>query len=481
MNGYPLTRRGFLSALGAAALAAGTAPARANERDRKSGPPNIVFVMADDLGYNHLGCYGQEKIRTPHIDRLASEGMRFTQCYAGAPVCAPSRSVLMTGVHGGRTSVRANSGGVPILDEDVTVAEALKRAGYATGCFGKWGLGDAGTDGVPNRQGFGEFFGYLHQVHAHFYYPYFLWKNGEKYLLPGNEGGGRGQYTHDEIVQQALNFIRDNKDRPFFLYLPFTIPHTELLVPEDSFAEYDSRFEEPNPYRGGHYANQPKPRTAFAAMVSRMDRDVGRVTGLLRELDLEESTVVFFTSDNGGQDGGGADLAFFEGNKPLRGAKGQLYEGGIRVPMIAKWPGRIDAGSESGHVWSFDDVFPTLAALAGAEVPEAVTGVTALPALIGEGAAGHPQRIKPYHYWELGGGRALRMGDWKAVRPTGDHPYELYNLANDPGETRNVAEEYGRLLESMKRMIREAGTEPRGYETEPPTWRFKPEDTGYIR
>ena len=443
--------------------------------------PNIIFIMADDLGYGHLGCYGQTKIRTPNIDRMADEGTRFSQCYAGAPVCAPSRSVLMTGLHCGHTSVRANSGGVPILPDDLTVAEVLSKQGYTTGIFGKWGLGDFNTPGIPTKQGFDEFFGYLHQVHAHFYYPYFLWKNEEKYLLPGNEGGKRKQYTHDLIVREAMNFIREHKDNPFFLYIPFTIPHTELLVPEDSFKEYEGEFPEPNPYTGDHYADQPAPRTAFAAMVSRMDRDVGRIMRLLRELSIEEDTIVFFTSDNGGQGSGGPDLEFFKGNGPLRGAKGDLYEGGIRVPMIARWPGIIPAGGVSDHVWAFDDVFPTLAELAGVQAPESIDGVSALPSILGQQLTGHPQEKREFHYWEHRGGRAARMGDWKAILPRDNKPLELYNLRNDISETTNVAADYPKIVSSMKSILEKAHVPPREYENEPPTWRYKPEKTGYVR
>ena len=449
--------------------------------------PNIIFIMADDLGYGHPGCYGQEKIRTPHIDRLAAEGMRFTQCYAGAPVCAPSRSVLMTGMHGGHTSVRGNSGGIPLLDEDVTIGEILKNAGYTTGITGKWGLGDAGTTGIPNRQGFDEFFGYLHQVHCHFYYPYYLWENEEKFLLPGNEGGKQEQYTHDVIVEKSLEYIRVHKDDSFFLYVPFTIPHTELLVPEDSFREYEGQFPEPNPYIDArdHYADQPAPRTTFAAMVSRMDRDVGRIMSLLKQLAIDENTIVFFTSDNGGQGSGGPDLEFFHGNGPLRGSKGNLYEGGIRVPMIARWPGMIEAGAISDHVWAFYDVMPTLAELAGVEPPDSTDGISAVPALLGEDNAGRPQETHTHLYWEHPSRdslmQAVRMGDWKAVRPDTGAPLELYNLKNDIGEKQNAASARQDIVADIENYLKSARTEPRAYKPEPPAWGYKKEDTKYIR
>ncbi len=479
-------RRDFLTKTATASIFSLSMPtiglAKVREKITNEKKPNIVFIMADDLGYNHLGCYGQEKIRTPHIDRLAKEGMRFTQCYAGAPVCAPSRSVLMTGFHGGHTSVRGNSGGLSLLPEDVTVGEVLQKAGYTTGIFGKWGLGDFDTEGIPNKQGFNEFFGYLHQVHAHFYYPYYLWKNQEKYRLPGNEGDQRQQYTQDEIAGQALQFIRDNKDNPFFLYLPFTVPHTELLVPEDSFKEYDGEFPETNPYRGKHYASQPKPRTAFAAMVTRMDREVGRVMALLNELGIDDNTIVFFTSDNGGQGSGGPDLEFFKGNHPLRGAKGQLYEGGIRVPGIARWPGKIPANSISNQVWAFDDVMPTLAELGGGKVPDGIDGVSIAPTLIGEKAIGRKQEKREFFYWESNADRrAVRMGDWKAVMTGKNKPLELYNLKSDAGETRNVADENPKIVETIEAYMTETRTQPRTYRKEPPTWGYDREKTGYIR
>ena len=266
--------------------------------------------MADDLGYAHLGCYGQKMIRTPNLDQLATDGMRFTDAYAGGCVCATSRSVLMTGLHGGHTPVRGNSGGIPIAPEDVTVAEVLKEVGYTTGLFGKWGLGEHGTTGVPYKQGFDEFFGYLHQIHAHFYYPEYLWQRDQRYMLPGNHGDGGSQYTHDEIVKQALDFVRRNKEQPFFLYVPFAVPHYELLVPDESLKEYAGKFPE-TPYTGRRklvgyphdYRKQAMPKAATAAMITRMDRSVGKLLDSLDELGLEENAIVFFTSDNGATPG----------------------------------------------------------------------------------------------------------------------------------------------------------------------------------
>lgn len=455
---------------GALLLAGCAAPPPAPSDER----PNIILLMADDLGYGHLGCYGQTKIRTPNLDRLATEGVRFTQYYAGNPVCAPSRSVLMTGFHSGHTSVRINPGGTAILDEDVTAAEVLKGAGYATGLFGKWGLGDAGTTGVPWKQGFDEFFGYLHQVHCHFYYPYFLWKNDRQFMIPENEGGNRAKYSHDLIVDHALDFIRRHKDRPFFQYVAFTIPHTELLVPEDSMREYD--FREEKPYVGTHYASQPRPRAAVAGMITRMDRDVGRILALLKALGLDRKTIVLFTSDNGGQGSDGPDLEFFRANGPLRGAKGTVYEGGIRVPMIARWPGVIAPGRVDDHVWAHWDVLPTVAELVGAEAPAGLDGSSRLRRLLGRG----PGKESSFLYWEHPARgqilQGVRMGDWKAVRLGAKAPIELYDLTADIGETRNLAAERPEIVAKIEEYLAAARTEPRKY---PPMPAVKKSD--YVR
>ncbi|MCC6861380.1 MAG: arylsulfatase [Bryobacterales bacterium] len=456
-----MTRRDFLAGAAAAGQARKGGPAR---------PPNIVWIMGDDLGYGDLGCYGQDKIRTPHIDRLAEEGTRFTDAYAGCTVCAPSRSVLMTGYHMGHTSVRSNPGGVPLLAEDVTVAEVLQQAGYATGCFGKWGLGDIGTPGVPTRQGFDEFFGYLHQVHAHFYYPRYLIHNESEYPLEGNENGKRATYSHDAIAGKALDFIRRNRARPFFCYVPFTIPHWELLVPEDSLAEYRGRIPERGPYIDprGHYANQEFPRAAYAAMITRMDRDVGRILALLQQLNLERTTLVFFTSDNGSAERLRKD-EFFRGTAGFRGHKQNLYEGGIRVPMIARWPGRVAAGAVSDCMWGFQDFLPTAAEAAGIKPPKSIDGVSVLPALLGG-----EQQPHEYLYWELPGYdanrqafrdeipmQAVRMGNWKAVRPKPNGPVELYDLERDPGETTDVAPEHPRVMQRIEEILKSARTPPR--------------------
>ncbi len=443
--------------------------------------PNIVFIMADDLGYAHLGCYGQTKIRTPNLDRMAAEGLRCTDVYAGCCVCAPSRSVLMTGLHGGHTPVRGNSGGIPLADDDVTVAEVLKPAGYATGLFGKWGLGEHGTPGVPYRQGFDEFFGYLHQIHAHFYYPEYLWLNDQRYPLPGNADGGRGQYTHDEIVAQALDFVRRHRDEPFFLYVPFAVPHYELLVPEESLAEYAGKFPE-TPYKGRRkktgyphdYAQQAMPRATTAAIITHMDRSVAKLFKQLDELGLDENTIVFFTSDNGATYGP-SDPDFFNACGPFRGTKGGLYEGGIRTPMIVRWPGHVDAGSVSSEPWYFADVLPTLAELAGAKVPQDIDGVSMLPTLIGEKAAGHKQAPHKYLYWEDGPDRAVRVGGWKAVRQEqNDNRIELYDLTADVGESNDLAGEHPEIAARLGKLLKEAHRPPRPQiEPEPPAGKKK--------
>ena len=328
-----LNRRTFLST--AAGPLAGCGATEHRSRTHAQRPPNIVFIMADDLGYGELGCYGQEKIQTPRIDQMAAEGMRFSDAYSGCSVCAPARSVLMTGMHMGHTSVRSNPGGVPILDSDITVAELLQEQGYATGCFGKWGLGDIGTDGVPWKQGFDEFVGYLHQAHAHYYYPLYIFDNERRLPLDGNEGDGRGTYSHDVIASRALDFIERQKDRPFFCYVPFTIPHSEYTAPDDDiYAEYEGRFEEltlrENPNRPGRLIRPEEPHATLAAMITRLDRDVGRILDGIAELGLDEDTIVFFTSDNGAAAALWTD--YFLSSGRLRGAKRTFYEGGIRVP-----------------------------------------------------------------------------------------------------------------------------------------------------
>ena len=418
-----------------------------------AGRPNIVFIMADDLGYGDLGCYGQARIRTPNIDRLAAEGLRFTDCYAGSTVCAPSRCVLMTGLHTGHARVRGNAR-VPLLAEDVTVAEVLRKAGYATGIVGKWGLGEPETTGVPNRQGFDYWFGYLNQHRAHNYWPEYLWRNQEKYPLEGNVveanvASQRAQYSHDLFAREALAFVERHKDEPFFLYLPYTIPHANneagkqgMEVPSDA------------PYSNEDW---PQPSKNHAAMITRMDRDIGRLMKRIAELGLDEKTIVFFTSDNGPHREGGADPDFFDSNGALRGIKRDLYEGGIRVPMIARWPGRIRAGTTSDLPWAFWDFLPTAAKLAGASVPDGLDGMSVVPTLMGK-----KQPNDRYLYWEFherGSKQAVRHGKWKAVRLAPGEPLELYDLSRDVAEAHDLADQHPDVVARFNAYLEGARTE----------------------
>lgn len=446
-----------------------SASAAATQDPTPAARPNIVFVLADDLGWAELGAYGQKKIRTPSIDRLAAEGLRLTRHYAGSPVCAPSRSVLLTGLHPGHTPIRDNKevqpeGQWPMPAATVTLAERLKALGYATGATGKWGLGFPGSEGDPLKQGFDHFFGYNCQRHAHNHYPTYLYDDGRRVALdnpsfpahqklpdgadPGSPGSyaaysGR-QYAPDLEWEKARAFVRDNRDRPFFLFVATTIPHLGLQVPEDSLAEYRGAFPE-TPYRGDRqYLPSAAPRATYAAMVTRMDREVGRLLDLLRELRLDERTIVVFASDNGATfDVGGADSAFFGSAGGLRGLKGSIYEGGVRAPGIVRWPGRVAAGSSSDRVTGFEDWAPTLVALAGGEAPArgTVDGMSFADTLLGR-----EQPPRPFLYREFagyGGQQSVRVGDWKAVRTGLEKKAaprtELFDLAADPGETTDVA------------------------------------------
>lgn len=415
--------------------------------------PNIVLLMADDLGYGHLGCYGQEKIKTPHIDALARDGMRFTHAYSGSSVCAPSRSVLMTGLHTGHTPVRWNTpGGASFLDADVTIAERLKVGGYCTGGFGKWGLGKETQRGHPNLQGFDEFFGQYDQVHAHFFYPYWVWHNEEKVMLPGNEGGKREDYIHDVTHEAAMKFISESGkgDDPFFAYLPYIIPHVELIVPEDSKRPYEGEFPKHTikDKREG-YLYDDDGYTAYAGMISRLDDAVGEIASLLKEMGIEENTLFIFTSDNGPQGGPWDDLVtFFDGAGGLRGSKGSLYEGGIRVPMIAKWPGKIEAGTTNDIPTAHYDLFSTLVEVAG-EKPSKTDGFSLLDEF--KGTSGSRARKRPYLFWQTPGAVAVRNGKWKLVRTDNYLPWELYDLEADPGETSNLAAGQPELVYKLSR------------------------------
>lgn len=454
--------------------------------------PNIVLIVADDLGYGELGSYGQEKIRTPRLDRLAAEGIRFTQHYSGSPVCAPSRSVLLTGLHTGHTYIRDNDemgdrgdvwrdlsleGQRPLPAGTTTIGTVLQKAGYVTGAMGKWGLGGPGSTGEPNSQGFDRWFGYLCQRLAHNYYPVHLWRDSEKAPLLGNpyfyphqplpedadpldpasyEPYSGAEYSMDLIVEEALGFVRENRDGPFFLYLPFPVPHVSLQVPADSVAEYEGVFPE-TPYLGDRgYTPHPAPRAAYAAMITRMDREIGRLLDLLAELGIDENTAVFFTSDNGPTFNGGTDSEFFASAGGLRGLKTELHEGGIRVPLIARWPGRIEADSETTHVSAFEDWLPTVADLAGASAPDDLDGVSMVPTLVGNSTR---QGAREYLYWEYQGGQAVRLGDWKAMRASVDAPIELYDLGSDVAESLDVAAEHPDVIARIEEILVEARTD----------------------
>ena len=433
--------------------------------------PNIIFILSDDLGYGDVGCYGQKIIQTPNIDRLAREGMRFTQFYAGSPICAASRCTLMTGLHTGHAFIRDNKeikpeGQLPIPAGTITVADVLKDAGYRTGCIGKWGLGGPGSTGEPNRHGFDYFFGYLCQAKAHSYYPEYLWRNTEKVMLLENANDKKGVYSHDLLTKDALEFVdKSRPNQPFFLYLAYTVPHFDLDVPEDSMAPYEGKWEEPKLPMGAYHA-QAKPRAAYAGMISRMDRDIGRLMALLKEKGLDENTLVIFTSDNGATFLKGLDSKFFNSSGPLRGYKADVYEGGIRVPTIARWPGKIAAGVTSDFAGAFWDVMPSLAELAGAKTPDNTDGLSFVPTLLGK----EGQKQHEYLYWEFpekAGVQAVRIGDWKGVRlnvkkaPEG--PIELYDLKTDLGETKDAAVDHPGVVQRMARIMRTDRTESKEF------------------
>lgn len=434
--------------------------------------PNIIYILADDLGYGDLSCYGQTHFSTPNIDRLAAQGMLLRQHYSGAPVCAPARSVLMTGQHTGHTPVRGNAEVLPEGQEPLPASakllpEYLQAAGYQTAGFGKWGLGYPGSEGAPENQGFDYFFGYNCQREAHLYYPTHLWRNDEMVALLDNHGGyQRNTYAPDLIQEEVLDYIRDQQDAPFFLYYAHTVPHAELQAPEHYMEKYrgqylpEKAFEGWNPpeYRGKFgYSSQPEGHAAFAAMINLLDDHVGQVLDVLDELSLTDNTLVVFTSDNGPHLEGGADPDYFDSNGPLRGYKRDLYEGGIRVPFIAAWPGHIPAASESDVVSGFQDMLPTFLTSAGVAPPTEIDGINLLPALEGDSSfKGH--EVLYWEFSEQGGRVAIRQGDWKAIRyqlQTGEGEWELYNLAEDIGETTNLATTEAERLTELVDLIPE--------------------------
>ena len=443
---------------------AGTQPAPA------AGPPNILLIQADDLGYGDLSAYGQARFQTPSLDKLAREGTRFTRYYSGSTVCAPSRAALLTGFHTGHAWVRGNGGAargdIPLRLEDVTIAEVLRDAGYRTALIGKWGLGHIGTTGLPGRQGFDLSFGLLDQRHAHRQFTDHLYRDGERVPVSLTD------YANDLFTREAAAFIERDDQRPFFIYLNYTVPHAELRAPDDAVKAYQGKYpEQPfsNPKADAvqtgagpdtpslGYRSQPTPHAAFAAMITRMDRDIGRLTDLIGARGLDRRTLVLFTSDNGPHQEGGGDPAFFNSSGGLRGIKRDLYEGGIRVPMIARWTGTIPAGRVSDHPWAHWDMLPTLAEVARAKAPARIDGISMVRAL-----GGRSQPTHPFFYWEFherGFQRAVLMGRWKAVRLKNGAPLELYDLQTDSHEERNVAGTNAAIVSKIEAYLKTARTE----------------------
>ena len=438
---------------------------------KKVDKPNVIFILADDLGYADLSCLGQTKFSTPNIDRLASQGMMFTQHYSGSSVSAPSRSCLITGQHTGHTVIRGNKelpveGQHPMPSDTYTVFQMLKENGYKTSVFGKWGLGAPDTEGAPQNQNVDVFFGYNCQRQAHNYYPYHLWHNGEKIMLDGNEDKNETDYAPDLIHKEALDFIKENKDTTFFMWYTSVLPHAELKVPEKELMAFVGKpqYEDEKPYAGcdegvyyknGGYGSQQYTHAAFAAMVSVLDKQVGEICATLDSLGIAENTIVVFTSDNGPHLEGGADPDFFNSNGDFRGYKRDLYEGGIRVPMIVRWDGVVEENTKSDHISAFWDFLPTMADIIGAERPKNIDGISFLPELTKSGV----QEKHDYLYWEFheeNGRQAIRQGDWKAVKYDvhNDGKIELYNLKDDVAEEVDVAGAYPDKVAEMDSLMK---------------------------
>ena len=465
-----VSRRDFLGASGEA-LAAVPALAESSARTGGEPRPNIIFIMADDMGYGDAGCYGQTKIQTPCIDALADEGMRFTQCYAGSPVCSPSRSALMTGQHTGHTRVRGNhcrAGGVVdpkkgkvrrmnLTDEDVTIGHVLRQAGYRTGVIGKWHLGGYEPEAHPLNRGFDEFYGPLTRTTTGGYFPHHRHQNLELVPVPENADKKEVLFHADLCTRKAIDFVSRHREDPFFLYLAFKVPHTPLVAPDLE------------PYTQESW---PESEKTYAAMITRMDRCIGMLIAHLRELDIERNTIVFFCSDNGPRSESHSELTrvseFFDSNGPLKGHKRDLYEGGIRVPMIAWWPGHVPAGVTSAVPWYFPDVLPTAAELAGVTPPANIDGVSVVPTLLG-----HEQdRSDRFLYWEFyerGFQQAVRWRNWKAIRSRAGCPLRLYNLADDPGEETDVASEHAEVVARIEQYLKTARTDS-------PNWPLRPRE-----
>lgn len=454
-------------------------------QQQKDQLPNIIYIYADDLGVGDIGSYGQQYIKTPNIDRIAEEGIRFTQHYSGAPVSAPARCCLLTGKHSGNAYIRNNlelhdssafkTGQLPLPSETVTIAKLLKQKGYATAIIGKWGLGSIESSGNPNKQGFDFFYGYADQVHAHNHFPTFLWRNNEQEFLKNDVSSvhpryGKEvkvnaeeeyikfmgtQYSLDLMTDEAIKFININKEKPFFLYIPYVTPHKALQVPDESLEMYEGVFDEA-PYDGRNgYTPHPRPLSAYAAMISRMDQRIGDILEYLKESGLDENTIVMFSSDNGPAGGGGLDSRFFNSSGGLRGAKSQVYEGGIRAPFVVRWPGKIPPGTITDHISAQYDLLPTLAEISGQEIAD-TDGVSFLPTLLGKNKE---QEQHEYLYWEFSvrSQYAVRMGDWKGVKAKNpwnpDNKWEVYNLVEDEQESNNIADKHPELIEKFEKII----------------------------
>ena len=449
-----MKRRDFLKTLAITAVVAVAPQVLAAKPSKK---PNIIYILADDLGYGDLGCYGQKIVKTPNLDKIRAEGMKFTDHYSGSTVCAPSRCVLMTGLHTGHCQVRGNreakpEGQSPMKAGTITIPTILKKAGYTSGMFGKWGLGAPGSVSDPALF-FDEFYGYNCQREAHNYYPNHLWHNNTKVPLDGKT------YSHDLIMDNAINFVKTNKDKPFFCFMPITIPHAAMHAPKELHDKYRKQFPQFES-KIGKYAG-PKvqnPIAAFAAMIEHMDNGIGILMDTLKQLGIDDNTIVMFTSDNGPHFEGGHDPRFFDSNGPLRGFKRDLYEGGIRTPMIARWPGKIKPNSQTDHISAFWDVLPTMCEIANTRPSENIDGISFLPAMLGK-----IQKQHEYLYWEFheqGGKQAVRMGKWKGVRlrvfKNANAPIELYNLDTDIGEESNVADKNPEIVAKINKIMKQA-------------------------
>lgn len=453
----------------------------------KNQNPNIIYILADDLGYGDLSLTGQDKFDTPNIDKLRKQGMAFSQHYSGAPVCAPSRSTLLTGMHTGHTVIRGNKevlpeGQHPMPADTFTLSKMLKETGYTTSVFGKWGLGFPGSEGDANMQGFDEFYGYNCQRIAHNYYPYHLWHNQDKIMLKGNEGKGQKVYAPDLIHEKALDFIEENRSKPFFMFYASPLPHAELLLPQTYIDKYKGKLlpekeykgvDEGPTYKNGGYGSQKSPHAAFAAMINHLDKQVGDIMNKLDSLGIAENTIVVFTSDNGPHREGGADPEYFNSNGIYKGFKRDLYEGGIHVPMIVKWPARIKPGSSSDHISAFWDVMPTIAEITGSTLENDLDGISFLPSLLGN----KNQKQHEYLYWEFhekGGRTAIRNGKWKGVKydviekPT--QSIELYDLDLDPSEENNIASQHPEIAKELTILMQQARTPSDIFQFAAPTY-----------